>query len=164
LGVGLAGFLAGLSFAVFWRCEHMQASALLGYAFGVVVTTGFGVVITREIGAGRAIVLLALGAGAVVVSMAAIRRITEMDDPVGLESDWGGLGQGLGGWRLSASATLVLVALVFAGIAAGVATTAPSPPKSNEKNAPAQKNDSDIEKKPSSKEQKNDVEPVYIKA
>jgi hypothetical protein len=126
VGVGIATFMAGLSFALFWRGDEMQASALLGYGLGAVVTAGTGVVLTLEIGAGRAIVLLALGAGAVIALLAAIRRIGETGEPVGIESDWGGLGQGLGGWRISPSAALMVVALLFGGMAAGVATTAPA--------------------------------------
>jgi hypothetical protein len=51
-------------------------------------------------------------------------------DPIRIEAHWGGLGGGLGGWRLSEPLVLLLVGVVCVG-AAGliVAQSAPQPPR-----------------------------------
>jgi hypothetical protein len=54
------------------------------------------------------------GAGA-LIALSRVFRLTEEGGPIEIESNWGGLGGGLGGWRLSAAAALVLVTLAFAG-------------------------------------------------
>lgn len=57
---------------------------------------------------------LALTAGA--YALAALRE----GDAVELSSHWGGLGGGLGGWRLSPVATMLLLTLIFLGTAVAV--------------------------------------------
>jgi hypothetical protein len=44
----------------------------------------------------------------------------ERGDPVELGSHWGGLGGGLGGWRVSSAGCLLLLTLVLAGTAGGL--------------------------------------------
>jgi hypothetical protein len=44
-------------------------------------------------------------------------RLTVYEDSVGIETDWGGLGGGLGGWRFSTPLVLLIAMLVFASLA-----------------------------------------------
>jgi len=75
----------------------------------------------------RALVLAAFLIAAIVAAIHAMDASAR--EPVELRSNWGGLGGGLGGWRLSRPAVLLLLALALAGAAVAAAL----PP------APAQK-------------------------
>ena len=81
----------------------------------VLLLTG---VALREIAAPRAILL---GLSVVAASVAVMRLISRLgDEPIELQTNWGGLGGGLGGWRLSGTAVLLVVALSFGGAAIGI--------------------------------------------
>ena len=63
----------------------------------------------------------------------AIHAVTALEtDPMELQSGWGGLGGGLGGWRLSRPTVLILLALAFAG----AAVVSAAQPKAAERAAP----------------------------
>ncbi len=114
---GLGGFLCGLAFAVSWRGDAALA-AVAGYGAGVVMTAAVGVGVAQSIGFGRALVVILAGAGSLAALVSAVLRVTEGGETVGVESEWGGLGQGLGGWRLSAPAALLLAGVALAAVAA----------------------------------------------
>lgn len=67
----------------------------------------------------RALVLVGLLTTAVAIAIRAVAALER--DPVELRSSWGGLGGGLGGWRLSRSAVLLLLTLALIGAAATAA-------------------------------------------
>ncbi len=87
----------------------------------------------------RALVLATLLAAALSIVIRAIEAIER--DPVELRSGWGGLGGGLGGWRLSRSAVLLLLTLVLIGAAAAAAwpPASPAPPQETPPTPPSAK-------------------------
>jgi hypothetical protein len=86
----------------------------VNFAIGCVT---LGVVVGMALGE----IKVAYGAGAILaaagalIALSRVFRLIEDGGPIEIESNWGGLGGGLGGWRLSAAAALVLVTLAFAG-------------------------------------------------
>ncbi len=86
---------------------------------GLLLATALG-----HISLPRALVLATFLIAAIVAAIHAIEATAQ--EPVELRSTWGGLGGGLGGWRLSRPAVLLLLALAMAG--AAVAAAVPSPP------------------------------------
>jgi hypothetical protein len=72
---------------------------------------------------GRASLIVILGGVALVTAAAALERFRKGED-VELESNWGGLGGGLGGWRVSSVACLSLMAVIFAASAVVTAAKA----------------------------------------
>ena len=55
-------------------------------------------------------------AAAALTLSSCIQSIRE-GDGIGLESNWGGFGGGLGGWRMTRAASLALLVVVLAGAA-----------------------------------------------
>ena len=117
-GFAIAGLLCGLSLALIWR-DDVLPSALSGYAFGLVLTAAVGLASTPLNGLLPTFLALTFGTAALVALAMALYRIWTMGETVRIESDWGGLGHGFGGWQLSTPATLILCALAFAGITVG---------------------------------------------
>jgi hypothetical protein len=96
--------------------------AIVGSLFGVVL---FGAVVTGHLDAIRfAIAVLAGGAALVAVSRAA--EVLAKGGRIELQSNWGGLGGGLGGWSLSPAAGLVLLVLILTSVA--IVAVVPKPP------------------------------------
>jgi hypothetical protein len=58
-----------------------------------------------------------------LVTVSRLMHLLRMGGSVGIESRWGGLGGGIGGWSLSRGASLLLVALVL--IASTIALVRP---------------------------------------
>jgi hypothetical protein len=119
-GLLLAGFLAGLAPVLISRLQGAYSFALLGYALGMAATMGLGIALASQATYARAALLLLLGGAAVACLLVALRRISKSGEPLEIESHWGGLGQGLGGWRVSSAAALLLCALCLAALAAVV--------------------------------------------
>jgi len=98
-----------------------EAGAVLGACLILALaSSAFG-----QIGLPRAL-LLALFVAGTIVSVVELREAMLIEGPPEFRSNWGGLGGGLGGWELSRSAVLLLVALAFAA-AALVAAVGQSP-------------------------------------
>jgi hypothetical protein len=113
--------------------EHARTSFFLIYLLALILLTG---IVLGEVGvAAASVALLAGGAAAVIATRAS--DLLMRGDRVELESHWGGLGGGLGGWRLSPAAGLVLLALVFLGTAVGALIGGRASPPSPESNTAA---------------------------
>lgn len=85
--------------------------------------------------------MLALGmsvlfAGITIVFLARFIRSLESGEPLGIESHWGGLGGGVGGWRISRPIVYLLSVITFAALTA-VAMSSYLPSEKEEKNPPA---------------------------
>jgi hypothetical protein len=65
---------------------------------------------------GAAIIAL-IFAGAAFVTLSACVQAIRDSNGIGIDSNWGGFGGGLGGWHLSKAASLALVTLALAGAA-----------------------------------------------
>lgn len=65
----------------------------------------------------RAVLLSAFATAAIGAAIHAVQALEA--EPFEMQSHWGGLGGGMGGWRLSRAAVLILLALGFAGAAVG---------------------------------------------
>jgi hypothetical protein len=114
----LGGFAVGVAITAFaygraqrnaptsWTCIVLFCAAIVAVA----------AVRTDQLSFGQALPIVILGGVAVIAASAAIARF-EKGDRVEMESHWGGLGGGLGGWRISAVTILSLLALAFAGAA-----------------------------------------------
>ena len=101
-----------------------EAGAVLGACLILALaSSAFG-----QIGLPRAL-LLALFVAGTIVSVVELREAMLIEGPPEFRSNWGGLGGGLGGWELSRSAVLLLVALAFAAAALVAAVgQSPAPP------------------------------------
>jgi hypothetical protein len=117
------GYLAGsLQILLVWILfRSMFSPALICSLLGVTSLAALGLIgaASGEISFFQAIVVVAFGSAALTAATFAIERLAK-GDTIEMQSHWGGLGGVLGGWRLSPTASLLLVALVFAGGAAGV--------------------------------------------
>jgi hypothetical protein len=71
--------------------------------------------------------LLILGTTATFIFGRLVDRMTA-GEGVEIQSHWGGLGGGLGGWRISQSLVLLIVGVVLLGSALGVALYERAPP------------------------------------
>lgn len=117
--IGTAGFLAGLSFALI-RNDDVSAAALTGYGFAVLLTAAVGLSLAPGIGLLTTLAFLMFGFASVSCLVLAVRRIFVDGEAVRLESDWGGLGHGFGGWQISVPAALLLSALAFGSMSIGI--------------------------------------------
>ncbi len=87
----------------------------VGAMFGVCLLLGLLGVALGETSVPRAVLLAVFSVTTVVTLLMTIDALRF--EPLELQSSWGGLGGGLGGWRLSRSAVLLLVSVAFAGAA-----------------------------------------------
>lgn len=62
----------------------------------------------------RAVLVLICGVVALTVAFAVVRRLSEPGAAVTFDNHWGGLGGGLGGWRVSGLGVLVVLLVIFA--------------------------------------------------
>jgi len=88
------------------------------YAIGLVLTRAFlGLLASRAAPLWALMVFVALGASLVIWAFALVQRGSK----IGVSSDWGGFGGGLGGWQVSAPLALLIFALIFSLLGAGLA-------------------------------------------
>jgi hypothetical protein len=87
--------------------------------FAALGLVGWAVVI-KEVTSVQAALLLFVGLLLLICIQELISSIGT--EPPEIVSNWGGLGGGLGGWRMSRSLALLLVTIVLAGILYGLAT------------------------------------------
>jgi hypothetical protein len=76
--------------------------------------------------------MVALGFGALFASIALVfltrlTRSLEAGEALGIESHWGGLGGGIGGWRISRPVSYLLCAMTFGALAAVAVSRYPDP-------------------------------------
>jgi|GEM_PF-5395829 len=88
------------------------------YAVGLVLTRALlGLLASRAAPMWALMVFVALGASLVIWAFALVQR----GGKIGVSSDWGGFGGGLGGWQISAPLALLVFALIFSLLGAGLA-------------------------------------------
>jgi hypothetical protein len=123
----IGGFAGGVALTVFvyGRAQQNAPTSWTYIVLFCAAIMAVAAVRADQLTFGQALPVIILGGVAVIAAAAAIARF-EKGDRVELESHWGGLGGGLGGWRVSAVTILSLLALVFAG-AALVAANAVKP-------------------------------------
>ena len=126
LGAGIALILLGTDMvrdaAAAGRPSVLERPALATGA----VAAGLGLLLVPAAATGKvapltAALVLVLGIAALLTLAQVLRDISD-GNGVGFESHWGGLAGGMGGWRLSPSATTLLLAIMLIGgvIAAGI--------------------------------------------
>ncbi len=84
-----------------------------------------------------ALCMSVLFAGIAIVFLARFVRSLESGEPLGIESHWGGLGGGVGGWRISRPIVYLLPAIVFAALTAVAMSSYLPSEKKEEKKPPA---------------------------
>ncbi len=92
-------------------------------------------VLLQQIALPRAILLVVFATASITTFVRAMELLA--NEPLEIQGHWGGLGGGLGGWRLSRSVVMLLLALVAAGATIAAATVTrpgeasrPAPPGS----------------------------------
>lgn len=90
-----------------------------GALFALCLTVGLIAALFGHLTIPRALVLALFAAAAISLAIHAVAALET--DPMELQSGWGGLGGGLGGWRVSRPTVLILLALAFAGVAVAAA-------------------------------------------
>ena len=95
-----------------------------------------GALILHPTGLATAILATVFAACSVVTLSRGLEAVKT--EEVAVHTSWGGLGGGLGGWRLSQSATMFLLAAIFAGAAVGTLAIrlSPEPPDPAAASAP----------------------------
>jgi hypothetical protein len=103
------------------RIPSDRVTIVLGIAFAGIVALLYVAVAQEQIKALPAALVLICGTLTLLAGSYALDGLVR-GDAIEISSHWGGLGGGLGGWRLSPISTLLLLALVFLGatIAAGI--------------------------------------------
>ncbi len=123
-------------------------TALFGFALA-------GAALAGKINALLAAIAILFGGAAIIVVRAAAERFTA-GDRIELQSHWGGLGGGLGGWRLSPGASLALLAFILLAVAVGALTGWPrdkggsAPPSTSASDKEKSKSDPPAGKQPAS--------------
>lgn len=114
----LGGFMAGVGVTVFayTQAERNAPTSWIYIVLFCSAVMATAAVQTDQLSFSQALLVVLLGSVALVAAGSAISRF-QKGDRVELESHWGGLGGGLGGWRVSAVTMLSLLALMFAGSA-----------------------------------------------
>jgi hypothetical protein len=118
------GLVAGTPLAallVYWflRRQALRTSWIAVVLFCTAVM-GVAAVRADDIKLWQAMMVILIGSPALVAAARAIELIGQ-GETIEMQSQWGGLGGALGGWRLSPVTSLMLVALAFTGAAIGVA-------------------------------------------
>jgi hypothetical protein len=99
----------------YWESRTRGVGAIVLMVLAAFAGAG---VLAGQISLPRALLLAAFAGIAILATTMLIELLR--DEPLELESSWGGLGGSLGGWRLSPSAVLLIVAAGFSIAAAAV--------------------------------------------
>ncbi len=94
--------------------RHLVVSAVLTIAAAAAALLLFAAVARESFPAAKAAIAFVLGVLALVAGMRCIDLLGR-GESIGIESHWGGLGGGSGGWRLLPATALAILALSFAG-------------------------------------------------
>jgi hypothetical protein len=154
LALPLIGLVLGIAGSVLWRrlrragastpaaTEPTPAVAPIALAASVFALMLLAGVAAGGMSALRAAALLVVGPPTALVIWHAALRLSR-NESVGFDSHWGGLGGGIGGWRISSATVLVLVALILSGACLTLAVYEPQDMANNHPqpatNAPAKK-------------------------
>lgn len=127
LAMGLGVALARPFVDTGWDAPE-RASDLLGATL-IVVTMAMSMmliaaVVLDKLSPVTAALVLVMATITLLIAVQTLSSVAQSDG-VAFDSHWGGLGGGLGGWRLSKTATLMLLLLVFASATIAVALYAP---------------------------------------
>ena len=113
--------------------DRSRSYLRIGYRYLAVlalfVFTSFGV-LTRTLSSGTAVLMCVFGVVVLLTCISIMERL-QAGEAFEIQSHWGGLGGGIGGWRISPLAGLTLIALIFAAATfavspASTTTLAPS--------------------------------------
>jgi hypothetical protein len=120
LSIGLRHAIAKLVHANFKAVTIRPRHA--GFLVAVIVLPA---VLAGEITFARASVAVLAG-GLALIALTRVVQLFAQGDRIELQSHWGGLGGGLGGWRLSPVAGLVLLTVALCGVAIAAITGLPT--------------------------------------
>jgi hypothetical protein len=122
--VAVAIFLAGVLTGILPRAAQLAIFAACGLLCGILL----GIPLGTARGPGVLTILLrsAMALAAIAVIAAALWRIFRANEAIELQSEWGTLSQGIGGWRLSPPAALLLLGILLSALAIGLPSLAPT--------------------------------------
>jgi len=114
----LAAFLGGIAVTLFytlirpiiWSTSSRASVASIVLASGVLAGAAL-----REISLTKATLIIVIGSLALFTFVRLSEMMDEGSETIELQSNWGGLGGGLGGWHISPATGLLLLALVLTG-------------------------------------------------
>jgi hypothetical protein len=109
--------VAGISFAAAFKDNGSGQSDSPSFALCILLLIVLSILLLSSV-APRAFLLGLFGVAALAAVQGLMQRLG--DEPIELQTTWGGLGGGLGGWRLSGTAVLLIIALSFGASAIGV--------------------------------------------
>jgi hypothetical protein len=134
----VGGFAAGAGVTVFGfiQAERSAPTSWVYIVLFCAAVMAVAAIRGDQLSFGRAILIVILGSMALVAAAAALERFRKGED-VELESNWGGLGGGLGGWRVSSVTCLSLLAVIFAASAVVATAKATAPPANQTSPQPA---------------------------
>lgn len=147
--VGVAVALVGVVLYETRRGADRRARRLMSWRLGAValitilagVITSLDVAVeTHELHGVRA-TLVSLFAGLSVISAFYALEGIRTEHGISLESSWGGLGGGLGGWRLSGAGAATLLTLILCGGTVAIAVSVDSSPPAPDKGASSKAED-----------------------
>ncbi|MFO1081633.1 MAG: hypothetical protein U1E23_13520 [Reyranellaceae bacterium] len=134
--IAIAGMAAGF-LAAAWLKRAEIGTALGSWIYIVLFcATLMAVAATGSVSFVSATLILLFGSVALVAG-ANVVALIRSGETIELQSNWGGLGGGLGGWRLSRVTALLLLGLLFTGAAALVGHTGPGQQGGAREQAPA---------------------------
>lgn len=124
-----SGLFGGLAANMYLRMRgrNMQNSWLYVALFCVVIMA-ISAARTDELSFVQALLVIVFGSIALVAAVNAL-SLFRLGEAIEFENSWGGLGSGLGGWRLSSATSLILSALLFACGAIVTAQISREPPQ-----------------------------------
>jgi uncharacterized integral membrane protein len=116
------GFTAGVLTTLLYWIARQQTVPTSWIWIVLFCTAVMAVAAAREdeIKFWQAMMVVLIGSPAIIAAARAIELLGQ-GETIEMQSQWGGLGGVLGGWRLSPVTSLVLLALAFAGGAIGIA-------------------------------------------
>lgn len=124
VSMAMGGCLAWTALLIWLRPadgSKVSETIVLPATFAASVALLLFAVSAGQVGAGRAAVALPLLISATIAALASVERLRK-GEPVGIESHWGGIGGGGGGWRVLPGTALAILAVgLFAAAAALVA-------------------------------------------
>ena len=123
------GFFAGVGVTVFVYARSSRHPLLTWIYISLFCAAimAIAAVQSDHLSFGQALLVVILGSMALAAAGAALVRFHNGEN-IELESNWGGLGGGLGGWRVSAVTCLSVLAVIFAASAVVASRVAPPKP------------------------------------
>lgn len=107
----IIGFVSSVKASIIWTA--------LG--IGCLVLAAAAGALAKEVSYVQAVLTVLFGSAAFLAGFQTI-ELLRGGDAIELRNQWGGLGSGLGGWRLSAATSFLILAVVFAGSTTAIVT------------------------------------------